>query len=167
MRFVNNFAQSKGIASASMLNFMRLNTPTDYHELMKEYRRYLDCTQMVQNGYFKRSVDHELARPKALPSPFKEAVQLNMRPRLVEAALKLVKLNKNRGNKMEYELKESIRDALPNTDTLLQTLPKHTGSSSLTAILKRHLENILDDDLSNTEESEPNWSTRDDIKRKR
>lgn len=123
-----------------MLHFMRLNTPTDYSALMKEYRRYLECTQMVHNGYFKRSIDHELRRPQVLPSPFMEAALLNIRPRLAETTLKLLNLNKNRDSNMDYKFRKSTRDSLsiPEQGAYSESIPEYSASSSdLTSLLKR------------------------------
>ena len=132
-----------------MLHFMRLNTPTDYSVLMKEYRRYLECTQMVHNGYFKRSVDHVLSQSHTdvLPSPFKETKLLNMKPRVWDSTLKLLKhnkdrdlkMNKNRIKYMGYRLKLSKRDLYtPEQETLSETPTQYTPSSSgFQSLLKR------------------------------
>ena len=133
-----------------MLHFMRLNTPTDYSVLMKEYRRYLECTQMVHNGYFKRSVDHVLNQnhKDALPSPFKEAALLNTKPRVWEdSTLNLLKqdkdrdlkMNKNRIRYMGYRLKLAKRDLYtPESETLLEAPSQHTPSLyGFQSLLKR------------------------------
>ena len=123
-----------------MLEFMKNHTPAEYRALMFEYRGYLDCTQMVQNGYFKRSVDHELRRPNTLPSPFKDAVKLHKRRPHLRDDSKYFKIHNKRG---DYFVKRSDDQSKPDSvfrplkDRLLQILPKYKSSTTLNTILKR------------------------------
>ena len=48
---------------------MRLNTPTDYDTLMKEKKKFIDCTIMVHTGYFKRSQEAPVNTQQLLPVP--------------------------------------------------------------------------------------------------
>ncbi|KAH3891191.1 hypothetical protein DPMN_015280 [Dreissena polymorpha] len=40
--------------------YLQENTPFDYHRLMSEYGRFLECTRAIQSGYYKRSIDNPL-----------------------------------------------------------------------------------------------------------
>ncbi|XP_045172662.1 uncharacterized protein LOC123534462 [Mercenaria mercenaria] len=56
---VDNFAKLKGYPQDHVLSFMKDRAPNDYGKLMSELREYLECTQMVNTGYFKRSGDSQ------------------------------------------------------------------------------------------------------------
>ncbi|KAL4223865.1 hypothetical protein ACF0H5_017329 [Mactra antiquata] len=67
LRLVDNFSRNRGVDTDTLLVYIRSNYPTEYSKLMSDYTAYLDCTQMVNTGYFKRSIP-DVTRYDVLPT---------------------------------------------------------------------------------------------------
>ncbi|XP_045172519.2 uncharacterized protein LOC123534359 [Mercenaria mercenaria] len=59
LMLVDEFSRERGFNAEAMLEYMRERFPNDYEQLMTDYREYLACRQMMNTGYFKRSVDEQ------------------------------------------------------------------------------------------------------------
>lgn len=118
-----------GFDPESILVYMRERAPEDYRQLMSDYRVYLECKQMVQTGYFKRSIDQNEA-VSTTPPQQKDVVEKQFMNQFGETMRQL-----GSGAHIR-DLKRNIFSSVLVTDRANATVPS-VKQNALPFIIKR------------------------------